>query len=184
MLFIVQKAISCNFMHETMAFCVEISNFATHFFYHYTMKTALFTGTFDPFTIGHQSIVDRTINLFDRLIIAVAVSKLKHTDEQVEQRVRAIADIYRDEPRVVVKAYSDLTIDMAKREGAQYLIRGVRNVKDYEYERTQADFNRKFGSIETILVFAEPGLEHVSSTLVRELKSFGRDVTDFLPKKD
>ena len=145
------------------------------------MKTALFTGTFDPFTIGHQSIVDRTINLFDRLVIAVAVSKLKHTDEQVEQRVRAIADIYRDEPRVVVKAYSDLTIDMAKREGASFIVRGVRSVKDYEYEREQAEFNRRFGNLETVLLFAEPGMESVSSTLVRELKFFGRDVNEFLP---
>ena len=77
---------------------------------------------------------------------------------------------------------SDLTIDMAKREGAAFIVRGVRSVKDYEYEREQAEFNRKFGGLETVLLFAEPGLESVSSSLVRELKFFGRDVTEFLPR--
>lgn len=144
-------------------------------------RTGIFTGTFDPFTIGHDSIVRRSLPLFDRLIIAVAVSKLKNTDEEVAQRVDEIKAIYRDEGRIEVKAYSDLTIDMARREGAQFIVRGVRSIKDYEYERTQADFNRKFGNLETVLLFAEPGLESISSTLVRELKYFGHNVDEFLP---
>lgn len=144
-------------------------------------RTGIFTGTFDPFTIGHDSIVRRALPLFDRLIIAVAVSKLKNTDEEVAQRVDEIKAIYRDESRIEVKAYSDLTIDMARREGAQFIVRGVRSIKDYEYERTQADFNRKFGNLETVLLFAEPGLESISSTLVRELKYFGHNVDEFLP---
>ncbi len=142
---------------------------------------AVFTGTFDPFTIGHDSIVRRALPLFEKLIIAVAVSKLKNTEEEIAQRVADIQRIYKDEPRVEVISYSDLTIDMARRVGAKFIVRGVRSVKDYEYEREQAEFNRKFGDLETILLFAEPGLESVSSSLVRELKFFGRDITEFLP---
>lgn len=144
-------------------------------------RIGIFTGTFDPFTIGHDSIVRRALPLFDKLIIAVAMSKLKNTEEEIAQRVDEIEQIYKDEPRVKVLAYSDLTIDMAKRVGAQFIVRGVRSVKDYEYEREQAEFNRKFGGLETILLFAEPGLESVSSTLVRELRFFGRDIKEFLP---
>ena len=145
-------------------------------------RVGIFTGTFDPFTVGHDSIVRRALPLFDRLVVAVAVSKLKNTDEEIAQRVDEIKAIYKDETRVKVISYSDLTIDMAKREGAAFIVRGVRSVKDYEYEREQAEFNRKFGGLETVLLFAEPGLESVSSSLVRELKFFGRDVTEFLPR--
>lgn len=144
-------------------------------------RCGVFTGTFDPFTVGHDSIVRRALPLFDRLVIAVAMSKLKNTEEEISQRVDEIEKIYKDEPRVEVIAYSDLTIDMAKRVGARFIVRGVRSVKDYEYEREQAEFNRKFGGLETVLLFAEPGLESVSSTLVRELRYFGRDVDEFLP---
>lgn len=145
-------------------------------------RIALFTGTFDPFTIGHDSIVRRALPIFDRLVIAVAVSKLKNTEEEAANRVAEIRKIYAADNRVDVIAYSDLTIDMARRVGAKYIVRGVRSVKDYEYEREQAEFNRKFGGLETVLLFAEPGLESVSSSLVRELKFFGRDVSEFLPK--
>ena len=91
------------------------------------MKTGLFTGTFDPFTIGHRSIVDRALPLFDRLVIGVAVSKLKHTESDVDQRVRAIANLYAGDGRVKVVAYSDLTIDLVRREEATFIVRGVRS---------------------------------------------------------
>lgn len=145
-------------------------------------KIGVFTGTFDPFTIGHQNIADRAKRLFDLLIIAVAVSKLKHTQEEVAQRMSDIEKIYADDPKIKVISYSDLTIEMCHREGAQYIVRGVRSVKDFEYEREQADINKQLGNIETILLFSEPQYSSISSTLVRELKFFGRDVTEFLPK--
>ena len=145
------------------------------------LPKALFTGTFDPFTIGHADIVARALNLFSHLTIAVAVSQLKHTEAEIADRVHAIEQLYRGEPRVAVKAYSDLTVDMAHREGAQFIVRGVRDVKDYEYERQQADINRQLGGVETILLFTRPELQSVSSTLVRELRHFGRDVSAFLP---
>lgn len=146
------------------------------------MRTALFTGTFDPFTIGHADIVKRAKPLFDRLVIAVAVSKLKHTEEEISQRVAEIRAIYADDPQIEVKAYSDLTVDMARREGARFIVRGIRSVKDFEYEREQADINRRLSGVETILFFTDPQLQSVSSTLVRELRFFGKDVSEFLPK--
>ncbi|MDD5862809.1 MAG: pantetheine-phosphate adenylyltransferase [Prevotella sp.] len=147
------------------------------------MRTALFTGTFDPFTIGHADIVKRAKPLFDRLVIAVAVSKLKHTEEEITQRVADIQAIYADDPQIEVKAYSDLTVDMAKRENARFIVRGIRSIKDFEYEREQADINRRLSGVETLLFFTDPQLQSVSSTLVRELRFFGKDVSEFLPGK-
>lgn len=145
-------------------------------------RIALFTGTFDPFTIGHQNIVDRALSLFDHLVIAVAVSKLKHTSEEIEARVAAIKAVYADEERVTVKSYADLTVDMARREGAHFIVRGVRSVKDYEYEREQADVNRQLSGVETILLFADPSLSSISSSLVRELRFFGKDADEWVAK--
>lgn len=146
-------------------------------------RTGIFTGTFDPFTIGHQNIVERALPLFDKVVIAVAVSKLKNAQEEISQRVADIEALYADEPRVEVRSYSDLTVDMARREGAGFIIRGVRSVKDFEYEREQAEINRRLSGIETVLLFSDPQYASVSSTLVRELRFFGRNVDEFLPKK-
>ena len=92
-----------------------------------------------------------------------------------------IMAVDRNESRITVKTYSDLTVDFAKREKADFIVKGVRTAKDFEYEREQADINRRLGDIETLLLFAEPGLDSISSTLVRELQSMGRDVSEFLP---
>ena len=101
----------------------------------------------------------------------------------IEERVEAIKSLYAQEPKISVEAYSDLTVDFASRVHAQYIIKGVRSVKDFEYEREQADVNRQLTGIETLLLFAEPHLASISSSVVRELKHFGKDVTSFLPKK-
>jgi len=147
--------------------------------------TALFTGTFDPFTIGHQNIVERIMPLFDKIVIAVAVGKLKNAQEEISQRVNDIKALYEDDDKIVVEAYSDLTVDMARRHEAKFIVRGVRSVKDFEYERQQADINRQLSGVETLLLFSEPQYENVSSTLVRELRYFGRDTSMFMPiKKD
>lgn len=147
------------------------------------MKTGVFVGSFNPFTIGHESIVRRSLALFDKLVIGVGVNTAKE-DNEGESRVGQIARLYADEPRVEVCSYTDLTVDFARREGAQFIVKGVRSVKDFEYEREQADINRRLSGLETILLFAEPGMEAVSSSLVRELQRFGRDVSEFLPKEN
>ena len=145
------------------------------------MKTALSTGTFDPFTIGHADIVRRALALFDHIIIGVAVSELKHTKQEADQRLQTIKRLYDDNPAVEVVSYSDLTVDLAKRTNASCIIRGIRSVKDFEYERDQAEVNRQLGGIETLLLFADPQTAHISSTLVRELQFFGQDVSKYLP---
>ena len=145
--------------------------------------TGIFIGSFDPFTVGHDAIVRRALPLFDKIVIGVGVNVRKKYLYSAEVRVKDIAELYADEPKIEVKAYSDLAVDFAKREGAQYIIKGVRSVKDFEYEREQADVNRRIGGIETLLLYAEPQYESVSSSMVRELIHFGRDVSEFLPSK-
>lgn len=147
------------------------------------MKTGVFVGSFNPFTIGHESIVRRSLALFDKLVIGVGVNTAKE-DNEGESRVGQIARLYANEPRVEVRSYTDLTVEFARREGAQFIVKGVRSVKDFEYEREQADINRRLSGLETVLLFAEPGMEAVSSSLVRELQRFGRDVSEFLPKEN
>lgn len=142
---------------------------------------ALFTGSFDPFTIGHADIVRRALPLFGRLIIAVGVNERKQCMLTAAQRVEAIARLYEEEPRVSVTSYSDLTVDLAQRIGARYIVKGIRSVKDFEYEREQADINLRLSGVETLLLFASPELASVSSSVVRELVHFGRDVSEFLP---
>lgn len=146
------------------------------------MRTGLFVGTFDPFTIGHDSIVRRALPLFDRLVIGVGKNERKNCMLTVDERIGAIRQLYAADSRVQVEAYADLTVDFARRVGAQFIVKGVRSVKDFEFEREQADINRQLTGVETLLLMAEPGLESVSSTLVRELKHFGKDVSQWLPK--
>ena len=147
------------------------------------MKTAIFPGKFDPFTVGHASIVERGLPLFDRIVIGVGVNDNKRTLYTNEQRVRNIQEIYANEPRIKVVAYDDLTVDLAKREGAEFILRGIRSVKDFEYERDIAAMNERLSGVETVLLFTEPQYMSISSSVVRELLRFGKDVTEFLPKK-
>ena len=143
---------------------------------------AIFTGSFDPFTIGHDDIVRRTLPLCSSLVIGGGHNERKQYMHTVEERVEAIRRLYADEPKVSVEAYSDLTVDFAKRVGATVIVKGVRNIKDFEYEREQAELNRRLGGVETLLLFADPALASVSSSAVRELAHFGRDIKEFLPK--
>ena len=149
------------------------------------MRTGVFVGTFDPFTIGHDSIVRRALPLFDRLVIGVVGDNVhKPGMSPAQQRVDAIAAVYADEPRVNVKIFEGLAMDFAREEGAQFIVKGVRSVSDFEYEQWQADFNRRLGGIETILLYCEPELASVSSSAVRELSHFGVDVSQFLPSNE
>lgn len=143
--------------------------------------TGIFTGSFDPFTIGHDDIVRRALPLFDRIVIGIGVNGHKKYAQTTEERIENISRLYAEEPKIEVKAYGDLTVDFAKREGAHYIIKGVRSMKDFEYEREQAEINRRIGGVETLLLFADPQLASISSSMVRELMHFGRDVSEFLP---
>lgn len=147
------------------------------------MNRAIFPGTFDPFTIGHESIVRRALTFTDEVIIAIGINEQKHSLFPVAKREQMIRDYYKDEPRVKVMSYSNLTVDFAHEVGANTIIRGIRTVKDFEYEETIADINRKLTGIETIFLFTEPDLASISSSIVRELMKYNKEVTQFLPKR-
>ena len=144
-------------------------------------KIALFPGSFDPFTKGHQNIVERALPLFDCLVIGIGRNTTKQTLYTPEERQQQIAALFANEPRIEVQIYDVLTVDFAKSVGAQYVLRGVRTMADFEYERTIADVNKRLAGLETVLLFADADTASISSSLVRELKAFGKDVTDFLP---
>lgn len=146
------------------------------------MRKAIFPGTFDPFTIGHYSVVQRALTFMDEVIIGIGINDSKRTWFSTERRVEMVRQLYAKEPRVTIAAYDGLTVDFAKEHGAQFIVRGIRTVRDFEYEETIADINRKLAGIETLLLFTEPELTSISSTVVRELLQFGKDVTPFLPK--
>ena len=146
------------------------------------MRKAIFPGTFDPFTLGHHSIVKRTLAFMDEVIIGIGYNDQKHCLLPIEKRLESIRKVYADEPRVKVLAYSGLTVDFAQEQGAEFMVRGIRSVKDFEYEESIADINRKLSGIETIFLFTEPELSAVSSSVVRELLRYGKDVSTFLPE--
>ena len=148
------------------------------------MKKGVFVGSFNPFTIGHDSIVRRALPLFDKLVIGVVGDNVqKPSLTPAEDRIKTIRRLYAAEPRIEVKPYYGLEVDFAREQQAHYIVKGVRSVKDFEYEREQADINRQItnGEVETLLLFAEPHLSSISSSMVRELQHFGQDVSQFLP---
>ena len=145
------------------------------------MRTAIFPGSFDPFTIGHKDIADRALAIFDRLIIGIGYNINKPDPERIAERVKSISSIYADNQSVAVEAYTGLTVDFARRHGAGFIVRGLREVKDFEYERNLADTNSAISDIETVFLVARPELGFVSSSMVRELLANGFDASRFLP---
>ncbi len=140
------------------------------------MRRALFAGSFNPFTIGHKDIVTRGLELFDEVVIAIGENQDK-SSQDTDERLEAIRATYKDEPRVRVEVFHGLTVDYAHEIGACALLRGVRTVSDFEYERQMADANRALSGLETVVLFAKPELGYVSSSLVRDLQRHGADVS-------
>ncbi len=145
------------------------------------MKRAIFPGTFDPFTIGHYSIVMRGLQIFDEIIIGIGVNHLKKTLFDEDKRLDIIQQAFKDEDRVKIQVYNSLTVDFAQAVDAQYILRGLRTIADFEYERTIADTNRILTGVETVILFTEAAYAHISSTVARDLMSYGKDITEFLP---
>ena len=143
--------------------------------------TALYAGSFAPFTVGHLSVLERALPLFDRVIVVVGVNASKCADAGVEQRVKAIAEATSGLAGVEVMSWSGLMADLAAKVGATYMIRGVRGCADFENEYALATVNRTIAGVETVLIPALPEHVAVSSSVVRELKSYGCDVSQFLP---
>lgn len=144
-------------------------------------KKAIFPGSFDPFTLGHYDIVKRGLELFDEIIIGIGRNSTKKETFPIREREEAIRKIFGDEPRVKVAIYDCLTVDFAKEQEAQFILRGIRCVEDFEYERNMAEANKQLGGVETIILYTRPEYAHISSTLVRDLYAYGKDVSDFVP---
>ena len=145
------------------------------------MKRAIFPGSFDPFTIGHHDIVLRGLQLFDEIIIGIGHNINKRDTFPLEERINAIQHAFNSEPRIKVMAYDGLTVDFAAEQHAQFILRGVRSVQDFEYERNIAEANKQLSGIETILLYTRPEYAHISSTLLRDLHAHGKDISPYLP---
>lgn len=145
------------------------------------MKTALFAGSFDPFTLGHKSIADRGLEIFDRLVIGVGVNPSKQVWLPVEERLERIRRVYASDPRVEVISFTGLTAEAARAYGARFLLRGVRSVADFEFERQLADINRNISGLESVLIYALPEYASLSSSAVRELASYSVDIAPYIP---
>lgn len=142
---------------------------------------ALFTGSFDPFTKGHHDIVQRALKLFDQVVIGIGINENKKTMFSAEERRQMIQTLYKEDARIGVEYYKGLAVEFAEQINATCILRSIRSVKDYEYELAMADINKELSGIETMILFTKPQLAHISSSAVRELIHFGKDVTAFLP---
>lgn len=146
-------------------------------------RICLFPGTFDPVTTGHVDVIDRALDLFDHLIIGIGVNSGKMPMFSTEQRIQWLRTIYAHEPKITVRSYEGLTVDFCKAMKAQFILRGIRYVSDFEYEKAIADMNRRLDpSIETIFLTCSPEFSTVASTLVRDVIRNGGDVSQFLPE--
>ena len=148
---------------------------------HEGKRVALFPGSFDPFTRGHESIVRRALPLFDKFVIAIGVNADKRSFMTMEQRKAWIESVFKDDPQVEVITYTGMTVDIARKMGAQFIVRGVRLIQDFENEKHLAEVNRDLSGLETILLYTLPEHSHISSSIVRELYNYGQDVSAYLP---
>ena len=145
------------------------------------MKRAIFPGSFDPITLGHYDIIQRGIHLFDELVIAIGINAEKKYMFSLEERTRFIADAFAEEPKVKVETYEGLTIDFCKKIDANYILRGLRNPADFEFEKAIAHTNRKLSEIETVFLLTSSGKSYISSSIVRDVIRHGGDYTVLVP---
>lgn len=148
-------------------------------------RIALFPGSFDPYTMGHHDIVDRGLRIFDEIIVAVGYNSKKQSRYiPIDRMLDCIEATYTDEPRVSIITYSELTAGLAERLNANYLLRGLRNTTDFEYENSVSQMNRYLNKeLETVFLITSPEYAHISSTIIREVHKYGGDINAFLPYK-
>lgn len=145
-------------------------------------KIAVFPGSFDPITVGHVDLVKRALPLFDEIIVAVGINSTKKYLFSLEQRLEWLHQVFEAEPRVKVDSFQNLTAHYCQRIGARYLLRGLRNASDFDYEKTISQLNHIVGGgIETVFLIAQPEYSHISSTIVREIIIGGADASPFIP---
>jgi pantetheine-phosphate adenylyltransferase len=145
------------------------------------MKTAVFPGSFDPITLGHYDIIKRGISLFDKVIVAIGVNAEKKYMFTLEERLHFIRESFKDEPKVEVITYEGLTIDLCKKVGAKFILRGLRNPADFEFEKAIAHTNRQLSRIETVFLLTAAKTSYISSSIVRDVLRNGGDYTILVP---
>ena len=147
------------------------------------MKICVFPGSFDPITSGHVDLVQRALPLFDRIIVAVGINSSKQYLFPLEQRTNWIKKCFADEPKVSVEVYENLTADFCDKVNARFILRGLRNASDFDYEKTISQINNIIGTgVETVFLISQPNFSHVSSTIVREIIKGGADASPFMPE--
>ncbi len=147
-------------------------------------KIAIFPGSFSPFTIGHQTIVDRALPLFDKLVISIGINTEKPQYFSIEERMQWIKDVYNNNPKIDIKQYKGLTVDFCKKENANYILRGLRDSHDFKFEKNIAHINKELNpNIETIFIITPPEISHISSSIIRDIIKNGGDVSKFIPKE-
>lgn len=147
-------------------------------------RNAIFPGSFDPFTKGHEDIIRRGLKLFDKIIIGIGHNSKKQRYFHINMMLEKIRETFKDEPRVVVVTYDELTATLAKNYHADYLLRGLRNTTDFEYENSISQVNRHLNKhLETVFLITSPQYAHISSSIIREVHKYGGDVDEFLPYK-
>lgn len=146
-------------------------------------KIAIFPGTFDPFTLGHLSLVERGLQLFDGIIVAIGINTDKKTIFAAEQRLEMISRLFRNNPKVRVETYTGMTADFARAGGVGFILRGVRSAGDFEYEKSIANVNREISGLETVILFTDTEYSYISSSIVRELWIHEKSIDKFVPEK-
>ena len=147
-------------------------------------KIAIFPGSFSPFTIGHQSIVDRALPLFDKIVISIGINAEKPQYFSIDKRVQWIKNVYNNNPKIDVKQYKGLTVDFCKKEHADYILRGLRDSHDFKFEKNIAHMNKELNpNIETVFIITPPKISHISSSIIRDIIKNGGDVSKFIPKE-
>ena len=145
------------------------------------MKRAVFPGSFDPVTLGHVDIIERALPLFDEIILAIGINLEKKYMFSLKERVRFLEETFKDESKIIVKTYNGLTVDFCVKEKAAFILRGLRNTIDLEFEKTIGQTNYRLAGIETVFLISSPGNSHVSSTVVRDIKKHGGDYSILVP---
>ena len=145
------------------------------------MKRAVFPGSFDPITIGHYDIIERGVTLFDEVILAIGVNSAKKYMFSLEQRLNFLEETFKGEAKIKVMSYSGLTVDFCKEQNAEFILRGLRNPGDFEFEKAIAHTNRKLAGMETIFLLTSSGKSYISSSIVRDVIRNGGDCSDLVP---
>ena len=147
-------------------------------------KIAIFPGSFSPFTIGHQSVIDRALPLFDKIVISIGINSEKPQYFSIDKRMQWIKDVYNNNPKIDVKQYKGLTVDFCKKENSNYILRGLRDSHDFKFEKNIAHMNKELNpNIETIFIITPPEISHISSSIIRDIIKNGGDASKFIPKE-